>query len=751
MKKFYFLLFLVFNAVVLYSQDISPVSYELTVEGSVVENPYTGGLNSPQFNKMDVNFDGIKDLIVFDRVGDKLMIFIADEKNPSHFKFSTEYDDIFPDSLRAWIVLKDYNNDGLEDIFTSYGDAIEVYKTEVSGGEITFKKYKNPYSDKDVLTTKGLDYEVFCYDIDIPAIVDVDFDGDMDVLSFAQGNRLYFYKNICVENDIPLDSFRMLFADQCWGKFGEDFYSEEILLSDNPYQCAETSEVEPRHSGSTTLALDIDEDDDYDLIVGDVDYESAIFLHNGGDKKRAFITSYEKGFPQYSTPLKLQSFVGAFNVDIDNDGLKDLIFAPNEDKSQTALVQNIENIHYYKNSGAGSKSQFKIVTKDFLVNSTLDVGGNTYPTFVDVDADGLSDIVLGTGPAVKYDSILPSRLYYFRNTGTQTEPKFELSDDDFLKMSVVSTDSNLNYFAPAFGDIDGDGDLDLLVGNNQGTLIFYKNIAGAGKPLAFEAPILDYMDIDVLYNSSPCITDVNGDGLEDILIGLGYDYPGEVEYFGSVVYYQNVGSVENPQFDKDVSQYPNTNYFGKLLLSQGTFNKPRATLAVYRDEDDDILFAGKWDGQINVYRDFQNHIYDNLNPQYDFYGSIDVGNESAPAIADIDSDGYLEMLIGTDRGGLEFWSTDIKVDTGVHTSEVYLGENIKVYPNPFNHNINIRINGEVFSGIKYKLTNISGITLKSGVLNQQNTKLDINQFDIGVYFITFYNDNVIFTEKIIKN
>ncbi len=751
MKRFYFLLFFVFNAVVLYSQDISPVSYELTVEGNIVENPYTGGLNSPQFNEMDVNLDGIKDLVVFDRVGDKLMIFIADDKNPSHFVFSTAYNHIFPDSLKSWIVLKDYNNDGREDIFTSYGDAIEVYKTQVSDDKITFSKYKNPYSDKDVLTTKGYGYEVFCYDIDIPAIVDVDFDGDLDVLSFAQGNRLYFYKNICVENDIPLDSFRMLFADQCWGKFGEDFYSEDIILSDNPYECAEGTEVEPRHSGSTTLTLDIDEDEDYDLIVGDVDYESAIFLNNGGDKNRAFITAYEKGFPQYSTPLKLQSFVGAFNIDIDNDGLKDLIFAPNEDKSQTALVQNIDNVHYYKNSGAGSKSQFKIVTKDFLVSSMLDVGGNTYPAFVDVDADGLLDIVLGTGPAVKYDSILPSRLYYFRNTGTQTEPKFELYDDDFLKMSIISLDSNLHYFSPAFGDIDGDGDLDLLVGNNQGTLIFYENIAGVEKSLMFEAPTLDYMDIDVFYNSSPCITDVNGDGLEDILIGLGYDYPGEIEYFGSIAYYQNVGSVENSQFDKDVSQYPNTNYFGKLLLSKGTFNKPRATLAVYRDEDDDILFAGKWDGQINVYRDFGEHIYDELNPKYKFYGSIDVGNESVPAVADIDSDGYLEMLIGTDRGGLEFWDTDIKVDTGVSTSEVYFSENIKVYPNPFTSCVNIQTDGCLLSGVKYKLTNISGITLKSGILNQVNTKLDINQFDTGIYFITFYNDDIIFTKRIIKN
>ncbi len=751
-RKFYIFLLLLINSLFLSAQDISRIQYELIVGSDTFVNPFTGGLNSPQFSKMDINLDGIKDLIVFDRLGDKLMVFLADDKSHNYFKFSSDYDHIFPDSLNSWVILKDYNNDGIEDIFTSYGDAIQVYKTEIKDNQFVFEKYNNPYSYKDVLTTKGQDYDVFCYDIDIPAITDVDFDGDIDILSFAQGNRLYFYKNICVESDVPLDSFRMIFADQCWGKFVEDYYSEDIILSDSPYKCADNSDVAPRHSGSTTLALDIDEDGDYDLIVGDVDYESAIYLHNGGSKKRAFITSFESRFPQYSAPISLKSFIGAFNVDIDRDGKKDLIIAPNEDKSSTALVQNIQNIHYYKNNGADSDTQFQIVKKDFLVDDMLDLGGNTYPTFVDIDVDGLVDIVIGTGPAVRFDSILPSKLYYFKNIGTKKIPKFELVDDDYLKFSSISVDNNLHYFAPTFGDLDGDGDLDLLVGNNEGTLIFCQNNAGVDLPLKFDNHVLDYMGIDVLYNSCPAISDINLDGLSDILLGLGYDYPGQTEYFGSLVYFQNIGTKNNPQFDQNPSQYPNTNFFGKLILSNGTFNKPRATISIFKDKDDELLFAGKWDGKLNVYRDFHKHIYDVLPTEYDNYGAIDVGNESAPAVADIDSDGYLEMLIGTDRGGLEFWNTNIKVNEGVPNQEIAFEKNIKIYPNPFQSYVNIKIEGlcEKKKSIKYKLIDIEGKTIDLGFLDGANTKLDINQLNSGVYFISLYCEGKVFTGKIVK-
>jgi hypothetical protein len=87
--------------------------------GKDVKNAFGGGIKFPVFTSMDLNFDGKSDLVVLDRVDDRILTFLNEgTKDTIKYIYRPEYEDIFPDSLNRYILLKDYNNDGKPDLFT---------------------------------------------------------------------------------------------------------------------------------------------------------------------------------------------------------------------------------------------------------------------------------------------------------------------------------------------------------------------------------------------------------------------------------------------------------------------------------------------------------------------------------------------------------------------------------------------------------------------------------------------------------
>src|SRR5688500_15631463 len=87
----------------------------LAPKGDTLRNAWAGGMDKPQFSNIDLNQDPCADLFVFERIDDKISLFIG--LAGGGFEYRPEYEKMFP-AVRVWALLLDYNKDGKEDIFT---------------------------------------------------------------------------------------------------------------------------------------------------------------------------------------------------------------------------------------------------------------------------------------------------------------------------------------------------------------------------------------------------------------------------------------------------------------------------------------------------------------------------------------------------------------------------------------------------------------------------------------------------------
>ena len=111
---------------------------------NILQNPFGGGLQFPVFAGIDLNFDWKLDLVIIDRSDDRLLTFINTGNADSiKFEYRPQYESYFPQLLRT-IIIKDYNNDGLEDIFAfsqKYNGGFEVHKNISSGNKLKFARF----------------------------------------------------------------------------------------------------------------------------------------------------------------------------------------------------------------------------------------------------------------------------------------------------------------------------------------------------------------------------------------------------------------------------------------------------------------------------------------------------------------------------------------------------------------------------------------------------------------------------------
>lgn len=719
-----------------FAQSFERLDVPFSERGDTWDLALVGGLNAPQFSNVDLNNDGLQDLYIFDRHGSVHLTFLSDG---SKYIFSPEYAKNFP-ALTNWALLRDYNQDGAMDIFTSVTipgiDGVEVYRGFYESDMLNFEKILFPDRNFDIIyLAQGQLGQLYNSKVDLPSVDDIDCDGDLDIVAFGVfGGYASYFQNQSVEMGYGLDSLIYILEDNCWGKFYESGLTPEISLSGTEGLCAEerTNTIEQRHAGSTTLTLDLDGDDDKDLLIADISFDNIGALYNGGDCNRAWMNTQDINFPPYDQSAAVTLFSAPYYVDMDFDGIRDLIIAPNDINNSDGR----EIVWFYKNIGTDDAPTFDLQNKRQLLDRMVDLGAGANPTFVDYNADGLLDIVVGNlGYALPFGE-RDGRLTLFENVGTPQSPSFQLVDEDYLNFSQYN--GQIYDFAPAFGDMDDDGDLDLVVGSHSGVTFYAENMAGPDAPFRFDNIIPNWQGLNPGQHTTPVIIDLNEDGANDLLFG---------ERNGNINFFPNIGSPRTAAFNADHNSSPNLSFVGRIDPRDIGFVTAHSAPAITEVEGELKIIVGTENGKLEMYNMNLQNLSDTFLLDTERLGNIKEGRFTRPAIADINNDGKLDVLVGNIRGGLALYTTNFDSDNTVNTKNFQM-PNITIFPNPANEWINIQLE-DPSAFERVELFDLNGKLLHAQTIREVNTQIQIADLPPAVYFAKVTGESGTLTRKII--
>jgi hypothetical protein len=182
-------------------------------------------------------------------------------------------------------------------------------------------------------------------------------------------------------------------------------------------------------------------------------------------------------------------------------------------------------VFYLENTGTNDKPQFAAAKKLMADGQPVDVFGMPSPNLADFDGDGDLDLLCGE---------FLDGFTYFENVGTKTEPKFAAGRR--LTYNGKPLHMDLQMITPVAVDWDGDGDIDLISGDEDGRVAFIENTGQFenGVPQFLPPRYFQQEAQDVKFGAlvTPVSFDWDGDGDEDLICGNTAGYIGFIENLG---------------------------------------------------------------------------------------------------------------------------------------------------------------------------------------------------------------------------
>ncbi len=632
-------------------------SIPVEVNAQQLSLPWAGGLNSAQPNTLDLNGDNKPDLAIYDRSAAKIFTYL---NRNNKWEYHPEYEALFPTEVNQWMLLRDFNKDGKKDLFTSDPFGMIVFVNTTKPGENLSWR---PYHPGFPLLTEGFsgNINLKVNESDIPAIDDIDGDGDLDILNlkFVGAGTVEFHKNFSMERTGHSDSMQLKRITQNFGGF------EECSCGTFAFgkTCAQLGGGRTAHNGGKTLlSFDMDNDGDRDLLFSEESCARVYLLKNNGTKEVAVMTE-AVNFPA-SQPIAISFFPAPFLEDVDFDGKADLLASPNI-YNRTYLNTNFQSsLWLYTNTGSNQIPHFTFSKTNFLQDDMIDVGDYSVPAFADYDADGDLDLFIGTYTGTNFIGTV----YHYENSGTPSAPSFKFITKDFANLSQLSTYN----IKPQFADMDADGNMDLVITATdlkKGTtsLFFLPNQVDKG--MSFSIPTATPINFKFSQTENVLINDINQDGLPDILLGTAE---------GAIEFWKNNGSAGTLDFKLEDGSY--------LGLGASTSRQdPALSIADLDADGREDLIIGDQRGAITVYGDIRsnnpspigssNIIY---NPLLKTYSNKNLGGKVQPTAINLFNTDKPTIVLGNETGGIYI----LKNDEG---KELPPEPEILLYPNPLSN------------------------------------------------------------------
>jgi hypothetical protein len=262
-----------------------------------------------------------------------------------------------------------------------------------------------------------------------PQLIDFDGDGDLDLLTggyvYSGGVRWIFYFENTGTKSAP--------------KWEEDRSVVGIPYNFNLYQGA------PRF-------VDLDDDGDFDLVVGQRMGEIRVYWNTGSNAAPTW-TDNGTGASSVFYGIDEGLYATPYFADMDDDDDLDMAYGRYSASGDEANV----GVSSYENKY--SSGTWIWSTASFF--SGIKTDRYSCPTMTDFDGDGDYDIFVGN-----YNGTIG----YYENTGSASSPKWtqDLKVQGNIDVGTMA--------GPATGDLDDDGDIDLIVGGTDGNFYFYEHL-----------------------------------------------------------------------------------------------------------------------------------------------------------------------------------------------------------------------------------------------------------------------------------
>lgn len=665
----------------LFGQDIVwEREYKCMVDGQLMVNAYSGGDAYVWLRPtlIDIDNDGDFDLFVGKGgewgEGTGTIDFYknnGNNTNPNWVLITDRYGSIYVRGSAAPSFC-DIDADGDYDLFIgngaagSWGGTVVYYKNIGTADAASWQWETDSLASIDV------------GDNSIPTFADIDSDGDFDLFVGGGYGKIAFYRNIGDSQVATWDSV--------------------------------TTNYNSIHVGwkSTPTFVDIDDDNDLDLFIGE-DNGNLNFYRNDGTPTEATWTYVKSNYAHID--FGWLDYTAPTFADIDNDGDVDLF-----------LSEHFGNINFYCNTGDQKNPDWFWETGNYI-SSTIDIGMNSTPTFADIDDDGDFDMFIGKANG---------QIRFFLNNGNSEEPNWCLEAENYNSIDVGG------YAIPTLCDIDNDNDFDLFIGSENGNIKFYQN-DGSSSLAEWTLVNEQYNSIDVDQFAAPSFCDIDADDDFDLFVGNSD---------GTIYYYENIGRP-----DSVVWSYITNMYDSVDVLSR---SKP---IFIDIDFDSDFdMFIGNHYGSLHFYRNDGDSSLARFTFITDDYNSIDVGSCNSPSFVDIDADSDIDLFIGVEDGGINFWrniGSNVNVE---HSTNLNLPNTPKLYqnhPNPFNPSTKISYSISKLEFVTLKIYNIIGREIQTlvneyQISNNYTVNFDASKLPTGIYFYKLQvGDNFVKTKKML--